>query len=84
MCAGCFSGSHASSPTPALNGSATRPNTCCVRPSRFALATACMEGVLDVEHQVELAGRHLPRDGVAGGEIALGVVGAEADVGRRR
>ena len=46
--AGCFSGCSRSRPTPALNGSATSVNTCITRPSRLALATACIDGVLDV------------------------------------
>ena len=48
MRGGCFSGWSRSRPTPALNGSATSVNTCVTRPSRFALATACIDGVLDV------------------------------------
>ena len=48
MCRGCFSGLARSSPTPALNGSATRVKTWTTRPSRFALATACIDGVLVV------------------------------------
>jgi hypothetical protein len=31
------------------------------------------------EHEIELAGRDLSRDGVAGGQVALRIVGAEAD-----
>ena len=45
---GCLKGSARSRPTPDANGSATSVKTWRTFPSRLVLATACMDGVLDV------------------------------------
>ena len=77
--AGASSGSRRSSPTPALKGSATSPKTCRVSAVAIRVRHCLHRRRARREHQVELAGRDLSGDGVAGRQVALRVIGREPD-----